>query len=151
MFTRLLDMDRTLSFVDELHRQMDRTFDDVYGGRWERRPLERARQTFPAMTLTDNGDGYVLKADLPGLTDKDISLEIAQDVLTIKGARKHEVPEGASVHRRERPQLTFSKSVTLPSKIDAEKVQAVIENGVLTIQLAKADEVKPRRIAVASA
>lgn len=150
MLTRFFDVDRTLSFVDELQRQMDR-FDDVYGGRWERRPLERARvQSFPLISLADKGDHFTLMAELPGLSDKDVTLEIAQDVFTIKGERKVELPEGATVHRRERPALTFSKSFTLPSKINPEAVQAVMKNGVLTVQLAKAEEVKPRRIAVTS-
>jgi HSP20 family protein len=69
-------------------------------------------------------------------------------VLTLSGARKTAVPEGHSAHRQERPSFEFSRSYALPAKVDADKTHATLKNGVLTITLEKAPEVKPRQITV---
>jgi len=75
-----------------------------------------------------------------------VSLE--DGVLSVSGERKVSAPEGHAVHRRERPALRFARSVSLPVKIDAEKVTATVKDGVLTITLAKAPEARPRQITV---
>jgi HSP20 family protein len=90
----------------------------------------------------------VLEADLPGLGEKDVQLTIHQDVLTLSGERKQDVPQGWFVHRQERAPLKFSQSFTLPVKVDPEKSSATMKNGVLTITLAKAAEAQPRAITV---
>lgn len=141
------DLDRTFRLMDQLRRRMDRVLDD-FDQNAESVGLRVAAGNFPRTNLIDTGSALVLEADLPGLSDKDVSVTLNQDVLTVSGERKTEVPEGYGVHRRERLPLRFSRSYALPSKIDPEKTQAVMKDGVLTITLEKAPELRPREISV---
>jgi len=114
-------------------------------------PFQVARrvQVFPPMNLYDAGDRYVLTAQLPGLTSGDIELTISGETLTIRGERKR--PEGIkddSYRRQERPMGRWSRTVTLPDRVDNELVSASFAGGILTINLPKAAEARPRHIAV---
>lgn len=114
-------------------------------------PLQVARrvQVFPPMNLYDAGDRYVLTAQLPGLTSGDIELTITGETLTMRGERKR--PEGIkdeSYRRQERPMGRWSRTVTLPVRVDNEQVTASFASGILTINLPKAEEARPRHIAV---
>lgn len=152
MLTRWSDFDRAALLMDELRRRMDRVFDDLDG--WHApRALDADRflgvgAAWPRMNLLDAGSTLVLQADVPGMTEKDLRLSINQDVVTLEGERKADAPEGYSVHRKERAQARFSRSFTLPCKVDAERTTAAIKDGVLTVRLAKAPEAQPRQIAV---
>ncbi len=149
MISRFDDFDRTVNAMDHLRRRMDRFFDDVEPSRGRGRDAERLWSgRFPQLSFTDAGASLVLEADLPGLGEKDVHLTIHQDVLTVSGERRRDVPEGWFVHRQERAPLKFSQSFSLPVKIDPEKSAATLKNGVLTITLAKAVEAQPRPIAV---
>lgn len=147
MLTRFDDLDRTFAMMDHLRRRMDRLFDDE-----PRRGAEEAERMwsgrFPRVNFTENAASLVLEADLPGLSDKDVQLTIHQDVLALSGERRSDVPQGYVVHRQERAPVKFTRSFTLPCKVDPEKSTATIKNGVLTVTLAKAAEAKPRQIAV---
>jgi HSP20 family protein len=99
----------------------------------------------------DDGESYRLVADMPGLRAEDLEVEATEDGLAVRGSRKVEVPEGYSVHRRERESVNLARSFTFPSKVDPEKVTATLQQGVLTITLAKRADTKPRSIAVHSA
>lgn len=144
MFGYTRDFDRTLSLMEQLRRRMDRVFEDMDQGYG----YEPAASQFPRTNFYDNGTAFVLALDVPGLKEKDLNLTLANDVLTVRGARKLEAPEGYSVHRQERAPYEFSRSYALPSKVNPEKVSAELVNGVLTISLEKAPEVKPRQINV---
>lgn len=151
MLTRFDDFDRTFTVMDQLRRRMERIIDDYEPARAQRRGEEVERMwsgRFPRITLTDTPAALVLEADLPGLTDKDVTLSIHQDVLSLSGERKSDVPQGYFVHRQERAPVKFARSFTLPCKVDPEKSTASIKDGVLTVTLAKAAEAKPRQIAV---
>jgi HSP20 family protein len=102
----------------------------------------------PRVHLYDVGNSLVVKADLPGMTEKDVTISLNQDVLTLGGERKADVPEGFAVHRQERAPIRFSRTFTLPTKVDAERAAAVLKNGVLTLTLPKVPEAQPRRITV---
>lgn len=138
------DFDRNLALLDQLRRRMDRVFDEVDG----RPSPSAAREHFPLVNLYDTGKTFVLSAEVPGLTDKDVSITLTQDVLTLSGERKADAPEGYSVHRRERLPVKFSRSVALPARVDPDKAVAQVKDGVLTITLEKAAEVQPRQISV---
>jgi HSP20 family protein len=148
--SRLDDFDRTFAMMEHLRRRMDRLFEEaeprrrVLGEDVERMWSGR----FPRVTFTENPGSLVLEADLPGLSEKDIQLSIHQDVLSLSGERRSDVPQGYYVHRQERAPVKFARSFTLPCKVDPEKSTAVVKNGVLTVTLAKAAEAKPRQIAV---
>ena len=159
MMMRISDVDRTFAAMDELRRKMDRVFDD-YEDRGDQGParaawfspfefgLSRPVATWPRISVYDTGAALVLYADVPGLKESDIKIEIAQDVLSLSGERKADVPEGYAVHRRERAPVTFARSLTLPSKVDVEKATATVTDGLLTLTLPKTPESQPRQIAV---
>ena len=157
MLTRFSDIDRTFAVMDQLRRRMDRIFDEYEPAR-SREGLraghadepERlwARGRWPQLTFADAGSSLMLKAEVPGLSEKDVQLLIHQDVLTLSGERKSVVPEGYYVHRQERSPLKFARSFNLPCKVEPEKASATLKDGVLTITLPKAAEAQPRQIAV---
>lgn len=151
------DIDRTFAAMDQLRRRMDWFFDEYEPAREKGtlRPnladeTERlwGRTRWPWLSLADAGTSLLLKAEVPGLTEKDIQLSIHQDVLTMSGERKRDVPEGYVVHRQERSPLKFARSFTLPCKVDPEKSTATLKDGVLTVTLPKALEAQPRQINV---
>lgn len=150
MFTRMNELDRTFDVLDELRRQMDRVWND-YDGTWGpgRAPTQAlSAASWPRFNVLDAGASLLVTADVPGLTEKDLEVTFQDNVLTVSGERKAPAPEGYTIHRRERPELQFSRSIALPVKVDAEKTAATVKDGVLTITLAKAPEVRPRQIAV---
>ncbi len=130
---------------DELRREMDRAlFATDRGG------FALAREVWPAATLSDSGGNWVLRAELPGLSDKDVDLTVNADSVTLRAERKVEAPQGYTVHRRERAGYRLARTFSLPTKIDPDKVEASLKNGVLTVTLAKAPEAQPRTVQVKS-
>lgn len=158
MLIRWNNVGYPVDVVSEVRRRMDRMFDDFdpFRGLEQQSVFEPfqgnffsgGRPTWPKMSLTDEGAAYVLKAQVPGLTEQDVQVAIHQDVLTISGERKGDKLEGYTVHRQERPALKFSRSFTLPHRVDADKTTAELKNGVLTVTLVKAAEAQPRQITV---
>ena len=124
---------------------MDEVFRDVDRPQWG---LGVGNQTWPQVDLRDNGDDLVLRADVPGLGEKDISIDATAQGLTIRGEKRVAVPEGYTAHRQERTSVRFARSLSLPCKIDLEAVSATVRNGVLTIKAAKQPEARPKQIAV---
>ena len=130
---------------DVLRREMNRLFFDFENEGIGDVDFQRG---FPRVALEDNGAALVVRAEVPGLAEKDVEITLENATLTIKGQRQEETHEGYSAHRRERSAYKFSRSFLLPSKVDAEKTQAEIKNGVLTVTLQKAQEAQPRQISV---
>ena len=128
-------------FSAEFNRLFDTLFQPVSNGsqRWA-----------PAMDLVEADDHFVLKADLPGLTDDDVTIEVQDGTLTLSGERKseHETRE-KGWYRLERSFGRFSRSLTLPEGVDADKIEASFDKGVLEVRIPKPEERKPRRIAIA--
>lgn len=114
-------------------------------------PIQVARrvQVYPPMNLYDAGDRYLLTAQLPGMTSGDIELTITGETLTLRGERaRPERIRDETYRRRERPMGRWSRTVTLPDRVDNEQVSASFANGILTVTLPKAAEARPRHIAV---
>jgi HSP20 family protein len=133
--------------IDSLQSEFNRLFDSFLGngGRTD----VRARRWVPAMDLVETEDSLVLKADLPGLTKEDVSIEVKDDVLTVAGERKAEHEEKADgYYRVERAFGSFSRSLTLPHGIDADSINADFTDGVLEVRIPKPEERKPRRISI---
>jgi HSP20 family protein len=132
--------------LDRLRRQMDLLSEGLTGGRlWG----EPGAGVFPLMNITEDKDNYYVRAELPGLTAEDMELSVTGDTLSIAGERK--IPaedEKAQYHRREREAGRFSRIVSLPGQLDTGNVEASCTNGVLTVVLPKAEEAKPRQIAI---
>lgn len=112
---------------------------------------QRQRQATSAVSFEDQGEAFVFRADVPGLSEADLNIDVSGNTLTLRGERKVEVPEGHSAHRRERAAFRFDKSYQLPSRVDAEKATATLKHGVLTLTLPKVAEAQPRQIAVKAA
>ena len=128
--------------VSTLRRELDRLFGDL-----ERAPAF-ANGFAPAVSFDDTGEALTLRAELPGLSEKDIDINVTANTLTVKAARKTDVPEGYTAHRRERQSFSFAQSYELPTRVDPEKVQASLKQGVLTLTLPKVAEVQPKKISV---
>lgn len=146
MFGSWNDLERTFAVMDELRRTVEHAYRDQDASRFE-----ATTGGWPRVSLWDEGRTLILKADVPGLTDSDVQLQLTQDVLTVSGQRRSDAPEGYSVHRQERFPARFSRSFTLPVKVDGEKITAALKDGVLTVTLPKAPESQPRQIAVKTA
>lgn len=136
------DFGRAHASQAQLRRELERLFGD----------FERSSAQ-PASTLSfdDDGSNFVLRAEVPGLTENDFQINLAGNTLTLKGERKVDAPEGYTVHRRERSAFRFARSLELPARVESEKVTATLKNGVLTVTLPKAAEAQPRQIAVKAA
>jgi HSP20 family protein len=131
--------------LDSLQGDMNRLFDRFFEGR----PSGTGRRWIPAMDLVETDDHLVLRGDLPGLTEDDVDIEIKDNVLTVSGERKSENEEkGEGYHRVERSFGSFSRSLSLPQGVDAQKVDAQFDNGVLEVRIPKPAEAKPTRVQI---
>jgi HSP20 family protein len=111
--------------------------------------LWRGSSNFPPVRIVSNDDALVLCAEIPGINLSDLELTVTGDTLTIKGERKADetVPE-AQYHRRERLSGHFARSVTLPERVQNEKISATYTDGVLRVVMPKAPEARTRKIQV---
>ena len=104
-----------------------------------------------ALDVAESEDGYVVKASLPGIKPDDLEITLSENVLTIKGEVEEDKElEEAHYHMRERRYGSFSRKIRLPSGIESEKIEASFDDGVLKSHLPKAEEVKPKKIAISS-
>ncbi len=126
-----------------LREAMDRLFDDAFT-----RPFSlREGWSAPAIDMYQTDDEIVVKAALPGLKAEDVQINITGEVLTLKGEMKQqEEKKEKAWHIREQRWGTFERSVVLPTDVVSDKAKAEFENGILTITLPKAEEVKPKVI-----
>ena len=112
--------------------------------------LRNVRQ-YPPVNVYDAGEGYILSAQLPGVATEEVELSITGETLTM--ARRTQSPEGVkddSYRRQERPVGRWSRTITLPDRVESTQVSATFTNGILTVNLPKAENAKPRHIAVNS-
>jgi HSP20 family protein len=98
--------------------------------------------------LYDEKDNFVVKAELPGLRKEDIDISYQDGAITISGERKEEKREGSNPARTERFYGRFQRTVSLPKQVDAGKIKAAYKDGVLTVNLPKSEEAKPKQIEV---
>jgi len=148
MFSGFDDLDRTLAVMDELRRRMGLMLDEYDGPVRGDGSLYGESASWPRVNVVDTGNALVFKADVPGMTEKDVEVSIQEDAITIKGERKKGDFPGHTLHRQERRAIRFSRSFAIPCPTDVDKAQANVRDGVLTITLPKAPEAQPKRIAV---
>lgn len=112
--------------------------------------FQGTRGVYPAVNLHESDEGYVLTAELPGVSPENISVSIESATVTLTGERKIEYPvgEGVAIHRRERQSGSFRRAFELPSEIDLEAAKATHKNGVLTLVLPKSPAARPRQITI---
>jgi HSP20 family protein len=137
-------LDRWSNLRDELNSLFDLPFlsnfnrQDLFSG-WS-----------PALDLYQNNDNVVAVLELPGMRKQDIEISLHDGMLTIAGERKSSSSNGEKAERTERYVGSFRRSISLPARVDSNKVSAIYRDGILTVTLPKAEEAKPKRIEVAS-
>jgi HSP20 family protein len=132
--------------LDSLQSDMNRLFDGFFG---DRAGSGQHRRWIPAMDLVETEDHLVLRADLPGIREEDVNIEIKDGALTVSGERKSEHEEkGEGFFRVERSFGSFSRSMTLPQGIDTDAVSAQFDRGVLEVKIPKPEERKPTRVEI---
>ena len=130
-----------------LHNALDRLFDETlfrpFGG------YETNGVRTLALDMYETDDNLIVEAALPGIAPEDVEIAVQDGVLTIKGEIRREAEENITYHLRERyPYTAFERAITLPVDINADAAEATFKNGILTLVLPKAEEVKPKRIEV---
>jgi HSP20 family protein len=135
--------------LNTIQSEMNRLFNTLFEPSTPGNGGASLRRWIPAMDLVETGDHFVLRADLPGLTEKDVNIEVEDNVLTISGERKAEHEERKEgYYRVERASGSFSRSLTLPEGIEPDSVRASFDNGVLEVRVPKPEERKPRKVAI---
>jgi HSP20 family protein len=135
------------SLQNEMNRLFNTVFDTPAPGNGG-----AMRRWMPAMDLVESGDHFVLRADLPGMSEEDVKIELEDGTLTLSGERKAEHEENEEgYYRVERAFGSFSRSLTLPKGVNPDAVSAKFDRGVLEIRIPKPEERKPRRIEIGGA
>lgn len=145
MLTGWRDFDEALRTIDWLHRHIDHVFDDQAGAGRER---GWRRATWPAVNVVETKDSFVYRAEVPGLGEGDVVVQVEDESLLLRGERKSEAPKGYEVHLRERAPIAFARKLPLPGRVEAEGVTATMKDGVLTVTLPKAKDTLPRQVTV---
>jgi HSP20 family protein len=139
-------MDPSRDLVD-IQAQMNRLFDNFLGQPTSPPVMERVWA--PAVDMYETKNEVVISAELPGLDEKDIHLSITGDLLTIQGERRwNDNVKDASHYRRERWFGKFERTLSLPMPVETSQVKATYRDGVLTVKLPKAEEIKPKEIKI---
>ncbi len=134
-----------LATFDSLRREMNRLLDG-----YSRPEFSRPRSV-PAMNAWQDEDNLYVEAELPGIPLENIDISVERDELSIHARRESDSSNDRTYHRRERVAGEFTRTISLPVPVDADKTEATLNNGILTIVLPKAAEAKPRKIAVKTA
>jgi HSP20 family protein len=130
--------------------EWERRLDDLFGRPLWRLPVEE-RGWMPAVDVFEKEDRFVVKAELAGMKEDDIDVSVVADTLSIKGEKKSETEvKEEDYYRCERSYGSFYRSIPLPSNVDADKIEASFEDGVLEVTLPKSAKVKPKKIAVSA-
>ena len=138
---------RTPDLSTEMNRLLSTFFDTPTARRTESGTM---RRWIPAIDLIEAGEHFVLKADLPGMSEDDVKIELENNVLTISGERKAELEEKhEGYYRLERTSGAFARSLTLPEGVDAGAVTASFDNGVLEVRIPKPEQAMPKRVQIA--
>lgn len=132
-----------------LQDRINRMFDDAFSRSGEREEEAVIADWRPSVDIYDNASAIVIKTELPGVSKEDVSVEVTENVLTLKGERKIEKEEADGIYyRKERLYGKFQRSFTLPVETDAEKIKASYRDGVLILEVPKPEEKKPKQIAI---
>jgi len=135
--------------LSTIRDEVNRLFDDFFSGLPERRRELLEGEWLPSVDIAETDDSVVVKAELPGVEQNDVSITIVNDVLTLKGEKKEEKEiNKENYHRVERSYGSFQRSLSLPTGVQSDKTKATYKDGVLTITIPKAEEAKPKTIKI---
>ncbi|MCX6134158.1 MAG: Hsp20/alpha crystallin family protein [Ignavibacteriales bacterium] len=143
------ELDRLPSDFSGIHREMNRMFGNFIRGGVQADGNFITSFWTPAVDIAEQGNGYIVKMELPGVNKVDVKISLESNILTIKGEKHQEKEEKErTVNRRERIYGSFQRSFALPVTLKSDNIEAVFENGILSISLPKAEELKPKPIEV---
>lgn len=128
--------------LERMRRQLDTLFEEGAS------PQRMTAGVYPLINLTEDQGNYYIRAELPGVKASELDIQASVNNLAITGERKITEEEGARYHRKEREAGKFSRIIGLPGDIDADKVDARLEDGILTVVVPKAEAAKPKQITV---
>ena len=152
MWMRASDLDRMFGAMDLLNARMNSTFWDLgrfFGNDYGMNDYGwMVTEATPRTNLYDAGDHFEIMAEVPGLTRDDLSVRVQGNYVEISGTRKAETAEGYKAHCIERETAPFTRCFTLPVEVDAEKVDASLNNGILIMTLPKIEAVKPKQLTI---
>jgi HSP20 family protein len=135
--------------LNTIQNEMNRLFNTFFEAGPGNGGTTGLRQWIPPMDLVETDDDFVLRADLPGLSEGDVNIELEDNVLTVSGERKAEHEERKEgYYRVERASGSFSRSLTLPEGVDPNAVRASFDRGVLEVRIPKPEQRKPRKVAI---
>lgn len=135
--------------LNTIQNEMNRLFNSLFDTPVRAQAGETTRRWIPAMDLVETSDHYVLRADLPGVAEQDVNIELEANVLTVSGERRAEHTQEQGGYRRiERAYGSFSRSLTLPEGVNPEAVQAHFDRGVLEVRIPKPEQIKPRKVTI---
>jgi HSP20 family protein len=135
--------------INSLQNEMNRLFSTFFDAPATPAGGGSPRRWIPAIDLVETDDHFVLRADLPGLSEDDVELALEDNVLTLSGERKTEHEErGEGFYRLERAAGTFSRSLTLPEGVDGDAIAATFDKGVLEVRIPKPEQRKPRKLQI---
>ncbi len=106
------------------------------------------RSFSPLVDILENNDEFVVVCDLPGVSISDLDISIASNVLTIKGEKKPVFGDGGKIFTKETWEGHFQRTLSLPDSVDVNRIEAIMQAGVLKVRLPKKEEVKPRQIQI---
>ena len=137
--------DNPFGDLDQVRREMRRLFDTFAGDT----VADRGAGVFPPVNISQDADNYYLRAEIPGIKPEELALSAVANRVSLAGRREiQREQDRVSYHRKERADGSFNRTVTLPTEIDAQRVDARYADGILTLTLPKAEETKPRQITV---
>lgn len=143
MWTRVIN--RRPGSIDLFRSQLNRLFndfDDYYAG------FGQSTTTTPHTNMYDTGEQFILQAEVPGLSRDDLEIKIQGNYLELSGTRKTEIPEGYKAHRVERRDSSFTRSFTILTDVDVDRVVAELSDGILTLTLPKAAAAKAKQVKI---
>ena len=134
--------------IAALQNRVNRIFDEAFASRNAARDTDLCAWK-PAVDICETDDAFLIEVELPGVRREDITLEVKDTVLTLKGERQPGPGSaGENYHRRERCYGTFHRAITLPAVLDASKTKAIFKDGILQIEIPKPDTEKPKQVKV---
>jgi HSP20 family protein len=135
--------------LQAIQQEMNRLFGSAFDTQGGLANGGAASRWIPPMDVVEGDEHFVVRADLPGIEERDVNVELEDNVLTISGERKSDGEERKEgYYRIERAYGAFSRSLTLPEGIDSEGIKASFANGVLEVRIPKPEERKPRKVAI---
>src|SRR5213594_3108890 len=134
--------------VNRIQSRINELFEDTFGRPWAQQSAATGVWC-PPVDILESKDSYLIRAELPGMRNEDLRTEVNEGILTLSGERKFEEPaNGVEYHRVERVAGKFSRAFYLPQTVKSDGIKATYRDGILEIHVPKAEEAKPKQIAI---